>query len=61
MLKIDKLAKIKELREITDAPFVDCKTALENSDYEINGAIKWLHENGKSKALKKLTVLPQKV
>ncbi|MFU0909216.1 translation elongation factor Ts [Mesomycoplasma ovipneumoniae] len=53
MLKIDKLAKIKELREITDAPFVDCKTALENSDYEINGAIKWLHENGKSKALKK--------
>ncbi|WNM14925.1 translation elongation factor Ts [Mesomycoplasma ovipneumoniae] len=53
MLKIDKLAKIKELREITDAPFVDCKTALENSDYEIKGAIKWLHENGKSKALKK--------
>ncbi|MBG0731027.1 translation elongation factor Ts [Mycoplasma sp. 'Moose RK'] len=49
----EKLAKIKELRQISDAPFVDCKTALEKTDYNIDAAVAWLSENGKTKALKK--------
>ncbi|MXR12623.1 elongation factor Ts [Mycoplasma hyopneumoniae] len=53
MSQIDKMAKIKKLREISDAPFVDCKKALENSDYDIDLAINWLNKSGKSKALKK--------
>lgn len=53
MSQIDKMAKVKKLREITDAPFVDCKQALENSGYDIDLAINWLSENGKSKAMKK--------
>ncbi|AHH45424.1 translation elongation factor Ts [Mesomycoplasma bovoculi] len=47
------LNKIKELRNITDAPFVDCKKALEASAYDIQKAIAWLQENGKAKAIKK--------
>lgn len=53
MSQIDKFAKIKELRKITDAPFIDCKKALESSGYDIDSAIDWLKKNGKSKALKK--------
>lgn len=53
MTQSEKLKKIKDLRQISDAPFVDCKTALENSGFDIDAAIAWLNENGKTKALKK--------
>ncbi|CAT04806.1 Elongation factor Ts [Mesomycoplasma conjunctivae] len=51
--KEEILLKIKKLREISDAPFVDCKQALENTDYDLDKAVVWLQENGKAKALKK--------
>ncbi|MBN3534751.1 translation elongation factor Ts [Mycoplasma procyoni] len=53
MSQINTMALIKELRERTDAPMVDCKKALEASDWNIEKAIAWLQENGKAKAAKK--------
>lgn len=53
MEKINTMALIKELRERTDAPMVDCKKALEASSWDVEKAIVWLQENGKAKAAKK--------
>lgn len=53
MENINKTALIKELRERTDAPMVDCKKALESSEWNVEKAIVWLQENGKAKAAKK--------
>ncbi len=44
---------IKELRDRTGAGFLDCKKALEETDFNIDAAIKWLQEKGISKAAKK--------
>ena len=49
----DLLEKIKELREITSAGFVDCKKALTESNEDIEKAIVILRKSGASKALKK--------
>ncbi|MXR09540.1 elongation factor Ts [Mycoplasma hyorhinis] len=49
----DLMQKIKKLREITDAPFIDCKKALEQTGADLDKAVAWLQENGKTKALKK--------
>ncbi|QGZ97499.1 elongation factor Ts [Mycoplasma sp. NEAQ87857] len=49
----NKMEKIKELRQRTNSALVDCKKALEATEYEIEAAIKWLKENGIVKAAKK--------
>ncbi|QCZ36688.1 translation elongation factor Ts [Mycoplasma nasistruthionis] len=48
-----KMEKIKELRSRTNSALVDCKKALEATNYEIEAAIQWLKENGIVKAAKK--------
>lgn len=53
MSNINSMALIKELRERTSAAMIDCKKALESSNWNIEEAIKWLQENGKAKAAKK--------
>lgn len=55
MAKIDKIALIKEIRAITDAPMLDCREALENSDWDLDKAITWLNQNKLQKAAKKST------
>lgn len=49
--------KIKELRNRTQAGFMDCKKALEESDNDIDKAIAWLREKGISKAAKKANAI----
>lgn len=50
---MEKIALIKELRERTNGGMVDCKNALEASNWDIDKAITWLKSNGKIKAAKK--------
>lgn len=45
--------KVKELRERTQAGFMDCQKALAESNGDIDKAIAWLREKGISKAAKK--------
>lgn len=49
--------KIKELRNRTQAGFMDCKKALEESGNDIEKAISWLREKGISKAAKKANAI----
>ncbi|SJZ61152.1 translation elongation factor Ts [Mycoplasmopsis verecunda] len=49
----NKMELIKELRTRTNSALVDCKKALEATNYEIEAAIAWLKENGIVKAAKK--------
>ncbi|QJG67052.1 translation elongation factor Ts [Mycoplasma phocoenae] len=44
---------IKELRDITNSGFLDCKKALEETNNDINAAIALLQEKGVAKAAKK--------
>ncbi len=44
---------VKQLREMTDAPMMDCKKALVHTDGNIEQAIDYLREKGLSKASKK--------
>ncbi|SYV91707.1 Elongation factor Ts, partial [Mesomycoplasma hyorhinis] len=37
----DLMQKIKKLREITDAPFIDCKKALEQTGADLDKAVAW--------------------
>ncbi|UVD81494.1 translation elongation factor Ts [Mycoplasma iguanae] len=53
MSQPNTMALIKELRERTNAAMIDCKKALESSQWDIEKAIVWLQENGKAKAAKK--------
>jgi len=46
-------AMVKELREKTGAGMMDCKTALNESDGDIEAAVDWLRKKGLSKAAKK--------
>ena len=46
-------ALVKELREKTGAGMMDCKTALAETDADIEAAIDWLRKKGLSKAAKK--------
>jgi elongation factor Ts len=46
-------AKVKELRDITQAGFMDCKRALEESDGDMEQAITWLRERGQAAASKR--------
>lgn len=45
---------IKQLRAMTQAGFMDCKKALENCNNVLDEAVKWLRENGITKAAKKI-------
>jgi elongation factor Ts len=47
-------AKVKELRDITQAGFMDCKRALEESDGDIERAIALLRERGQAAASKRV-------
>ncbi|MGY6172506.1 translation elongation factor Ts [Candidatus Mycoplasma pogonae] len=53
MSNTNNMTLIKELRERTNAAMIDCKKALESSNWDIEAAIVWLQENGKAKAAKK--------
>ena len=44
---------IKQLREMTQAGFVDCKKALEENKDNLEAAVKYLRERGLAKAAKK--------
>ena len=46
-------AMVKELREQTGAGMMDCKTALNETDGDLEAAIDWLRKKGLSKAAKK--------
>ncbi len=46
-------AMVKELRETTGAGMMDCKTALNETNGDIEAAIDWLRAKGLSKAAKK--------
>ena len=46
-------AMVKELREKTGAPMMDCKNALEASGGEIEPAREWLRKKGMATAAKK--------
>jgi elongation factor Ts len=39
-------AQVKELRELTGLPMMDCKKALQENDGDQDGAVKWLRERG---------------
>jgi len=46
-------AMVKELRQATDAPMMDCKKALTETDGDFDKAVEWLRERGISQAAKK--------
>jgi elongation factor Ts len=46
-------AMVKELRQATDAPMMDCKKALVENDGDMEKATTWLKERGIAKAAKK--------
>src|SRR6202522_3867176 len=46
-------AMVKDLREKTGAGMMDCKTALNETDGDMEAAIDWLRKKGLSKAAKK--------
>jgi elongation factor Ts len=46
-------AMVKELRQATDAPMMDCKKALVENDGDMEKAKAWLKERGMAKAAKK--------
>ncbi|WP_027120623.1 translation elongation factor Ts [Mycoplasmopsis lipofaciens] len=52
-MAVDKMSLIKELRERTGGGMVDCKKALEESEWDIEKAIIQLKSSGKIKAAKK--------
>ena len=46
-------AQVKELRQATDAPMMDCKKALTECDGDMEKATEWLKERGVAKSAKK--------
>jgi elongation factor Ts len=46
-------AMVKELRQATDAPMMDCKKALVENDGNMQKATEWLKERGVAKSAKK--------
>jgi len=46
-------AMVKELRQATDAPMMDCKKALTESNGDMEKAKEWLRERGIAQAAKK--------
>src|SRR3954468_12385075 len=52
MVAVDK-SKIKQLREETGAPVMDCKRALDESSGDLDSAKQWLRQRGAAVAEKK--------
>jgi elongation factor Ts len=50
---MNKIEIIKKLRDETQLGMADCKSALEATNYDYDGAIKFLREKGKSTASKR--------
>lgn len=48
------MSMVKELREASGAPIVDCKKALTENDGDIEKSLDWLRQHGTAKASKKL-------
>src|SRR6478736_3759507 len=46
-------AMVKELREKTSAGMMDCKSALNETNGDVEAAVDWLRKKGLSKAAKK--------
>src|SRR6185436_18348620 len=46
-------ADVKKLRDMTGAGMMDCKTALTETDGDVQAAVDWLRKKGLSKAAKK--------
>ncbi len=46
-------AMVKELRQATDAPMMDCKKALTENNGDMDKAMEWLRERGVAKSAKK--------
>ncbi|MET0431114.1 MAG: translation elongation factor Ts, partial [Hyphomicrobium sp.] len=46
-------ADVKKLRDMTGAGMMDCKTALTETNGDIEAAVDWLRKKGLSKAAKK--------
>src|SRR5690606_27550778 len=46
-------AQVKELRELTGAGMMDCKTALNETGGDMEAAVDWLRKKGIAKADKK--------
>ncbi len=46
-------ASVKQLREMTGAGMMDCKTALQETGGDMDAAVDWLRKKGLSKAAKK--------
>ena len=44
---------VKELRQRTGAGIMDCKTALNESEADIEAAVEWIRKKGLAKAAKK--------
>ena len=55
MSKKITLESIKKLRELTGVGFNDCKTALDESDGDIDKSIEYLRKKGIAKASKKMS------
>ncbi len=53
MAEKNVIEAIKSLRERTGAGMMDCKHALEESDFDIEKAVDWLREKGIAKAAKR--------
>src|SRR5260221_14713831 len=51
-------AQVKELRERSGAPMMDCKNALSNSKGDIEEALIWLRKKGIATASKKSARVP---
>ena len=46
-------AQVRELRELTDAPMMECKKALTECGGDVQKAVDWMRERGVAKAAKK--------
>ncbi len=51
---------VKDLRDKTGAGMMDCKTALNETNGDMEAAIDWLRKKGISKAARRPAVLPRK-
>lgn len=50
---MSELDQIQKLREMTGSGIMDCKTALEENDYDLDKAVDYLREKGKAEAAKR--------
>ncbi len=46
-------AQVRDLRQMSGAPMMDCKKALTESDGDVDKAVEWLRKKGIAKAAKK--------